>query len=101
MSDPKILKQDLEFLKVKKRLEKAIEVKTALINMNIDENDYPGLKELAGILSAWVKDGQFKSGTIRIPELTNKDAPLGRKIVYQLSTPDKTVVKFSVIKKYD
>jgi len=96
-----ILDRDPEFFKIQARVNKAIEVKTALINMNIDENDYPGLKELAKLLSNWVRDGSFKKGVIKIPELIDQNAPLGRKIEYQLATPDKTVVKFSVIKKYD
>ncbi len=73
---------------VSKRLEKAIEVKKTLINLNIYDEICPNLKSFSKILSDWVKDGKFVEGKIKLPEID-------RKIVYQLSSPKNTVVKLS------
>jgi len=70
---------------VKKRLEKALEVKRGLMNLNIDDSfcgDFP-MK-----LNDWVKNGTSYTGKIKIPEI-------GKKIVYQLLRPDYTVVKLT------
>ena len=73
---------------VAKRLEKAIEVKKALINMNINEEICPDLAPFSKILSDWVKDGKFQQDKIKLPEIN-------KKLVYQLSSPKYTVVKLS------
>jgi hypothetical protein len=73
---------------VVKRLEKAIEVKKALINLNINDEICPELKPFSKILSDWVKDGKFVEGKIKLPEIK-------RKLVYQLASPKHTVVKLS------
>lgn len=75
---------------VSKRLEKAIEVKKALINLNLSEEICPGLKDFSVILNEWVKEGKYSEGKIKLPEI-------GKKLVYQLATPKYTVVKLSAL----
>lgn len=73
---------------IKKRLEKAIEVKKALNGLNIHDEICPDLKPFSKILSDWVKDGEFAQGKIKLPEIN-------KKLVYQLADPKQTVVKLS------
>jgi hypothetical protein len=75
---------------VAERLEKAIEVKKALIGLNINEEICPNLKPFSKILNDWVKDGKFAQGKIKLPEIN-------KKLVYQLASPKYTVVKLQVI----
>lgn len=75
---------------VSKRLEKAIEVKKALLNLNISDEICPSLKQFSVILNDWVRDGDSRNGKIKLPEI-------GKKIVYQLASPKYTVVKLSVL----
>lgn len=74
-------------LHIQKRLDKAIEYKTNLKKMNIDENIIPTLKEFSFVLNTWVKDGKYVKNKINIYEI-------GRKLDYQLSTPKYTYIKF-------
>lgn len=69
------------------RLEKAIEVKRAFIKLNIDQ-DTVEIKEFSVILNNWVKDGIPKSGKVKLPEIN-------KKLVYQLSNPNNTIVKLT------
>ncbi len=75
---------------ITKRLGKALEVKRALINFGVDEELCPGLKEFSVILNNWLKDGKFQQGEIKLPEIN-------KKLVYQLASPNFTVVKLSVL----
>ena len=47
-----------------KRLEKALEVRKALVNLGINDNICPDLKPFFMILNNWVKVGEFKQGII-------------------------------------
>jgi hypothetical protein len=82
----KLLKGD----PVSLRLEKAIEVKKALINLNITDEICPELKDFSKILSDWVRDGTHKQGKIKLQEIN-------RKLVYQLDVPKHTFVKLSAL----
>ena len=73
---------------IENRLAKAIEVKKALLELEITEEICPNLTEFSKILNEWVKTDEWFSGKIKLPEP-------GRKLVYQLRDPNNTFVKLS------
>ena len=71
-----------------KRLEKALEVRKALLKLGINDEICPDLKPFFTLMNDWIREGGFKEGKIKLPEIN-------KKIVYQLASPKYTVVKLS------
>jgi len=68
------------------RVQKATEIKKGLLTVQDNDGITPEkLKYFSNILNDWVRDGAFKGGKIELPAI-------GKTLVYQLSSPDKTVV---------
>jgi len=73
---------------VSERLNKAIEYKQGLIQLNIIEKDIPGLVEFSKLLNLWVKNNTPASGKIKLPEIN-------KKLTYQLASVKNTYIKLS------
>lgn len=73
---------------VANRIKKAIEVKQGLTSNGITNDTCPDIVKFHEIMNEWVRDGLYKKGAIKIPEVN-------KKIVYQLAGPKHTVVKLS------
>jgi hypothetical protein len=76
----------IQNLHIQKRLEKAIEYKTSLKKINVDENEIPELQEFSKILGEWVKNGKYVKGKVKLFDIC-------RQLEYELATPKFTYIR--------